>query len=58
MDPSAIQSVETVSTREAVTVGVNVHITSGKETDIINAPWSVREVKKPLKVEATNYQWG
>jgi hypothetical protein len=25
------------STKEAVTVGVNVHLTSGKETEIINA---------------------
>ena len=41
MDFSAILSAETASTREAVTVGVNVPITSGKETEIINAPWNV-----------------
>ena len=46
MDPSVIQSVETASTRAAVIVGGNVHITSGKETDIINAPWNVCEVKE------------
>ena len=39
MDLSVIQSVETASTKAAVTVGVNVHITSGKETDNVNAPW-------------------
>ena len=33
----AILSVETVFTKATVTVGVNVHITSGKETGIINA---------------------
>jgi len=40
---SAILSAETASTREAVTVGVNVPITSGKETEITNAPWIVCE---------------
>jgi hypothetical protein len=40
------QSVETASIKAAVTVGVNVHITSGKETGIINASLNVCEVKK------------
>jgi hypothetical protein len=46
VDFSAILSAETASTRAAVTAGVNVHITSGKETEIINAAWTVCEVKK------------
>ena len=37
MGISAIQSVATAFTRVAVTVGVNVPITSGKETEITNA---------------------
>jgi hypothetical protein len=40
------QSVETASTRAAVIVGVNVPITSGKETGIINASWNICEVKR------------
>jgi hypothetical protein len=40
------QSVETASIKAAVTVGVNVLITSGKERGIINASWNVCEVKK------------
>jgi hypothetical protein len=40
------QSVETASTKAAVTVGVNALLMSGKETEIINAPLNVCEVKK------------
>jgi len=39
------QSAETVSTKAAVTVGVNALLMSGKETEIINASWNVCEVK-------------
>ncbi len=45
MDLSVIQSVETASTKAAVTVGVNALLMSGKETGIINAPLNVCEVK-------------
>lgn len=48
MDLSVIQSVETAFTRAAVTVGVNVHITSGKETGIINAPLNACEARKKM----------
>lgn len=40
------QSAETASTKEAVTVGVNALLMSGKETEITNAPLNVCEVKK------------
>jgi hypothetical protein len=42
------QSVETASTKTAVTVGVNAHITSGKETGIIDAPLNACEAKKKM----------
>ena len=34
------------SIKAVVTVGVNARIMSGKEIEIINASWNVREVKK------------
>ena len=42
MDFSAILSAETVFTKGAVTVGVNVHITYGKETEFTSDPWGVK----------------
>jgi Na+/H+ antiporter NhaA len=39
---------EAASTKEAVTVGVNAPLTSGKELGITNASWNVCEVKSDL----------
>jgi hypothetical protein len=44
----AILSAETVSTRAVLTVGTNVHITSGKETGITNASWNVCKCEKQM----------
>jgi Na+/H+ antiporter NhaA len=38
--------VQTASIKAAVTVGINVPLTSGKEIGITNASWNVCKVKK------------
>jgi len=37
-------------TKEAVTVGANAPLTSGKENGTINASWNVREVKNGIQL--------
>jgi hypothetical protein len=45
---SAILNAGIAYTRVVLTVGVNVHITSGKGTGIINSPLNVCETRKKM----------